>query len=292
MITLQQLRYFSELAKTQHLTQTAERLYITQTTLSNTIINLERQLGVKLFDRVGRSIQLNEVGALYLKHVDEALMVLDNAQIAIDNYKEVEEQAVSVAMSSSSVWSNLILGFRTCYQSYNIRQIDCDRALFRNMLTDHKIDFVITGVDDMSLSGLEHSVIREEQLYLCVPNNHALAGKEGVYLRQTKDEPYINLPESNSFRGFCDELFQKAGIACHAVVECDYTLRGKLVAAGFGITIATDGSRRQNILGSGVSYVPILDDFAQRRIAIIWNPRHNLSRAARDFREYVMNTDF
>ena len=69
MITLQQLRYFKELAKTQHLTQTAERLYITQTTLSNTIINLEKQLGVKLFDRVGRNLQLNAVGQLYLKYV-------------------------------------------------------------------------------------------------------------------------------------------------------------------------------------------------------------------------------
>jgi len=52
MVTLQQLYYFSELAKHGHLTRTAEKLYITQTTLSNTIINLEKQLGVKLFDRV------------------------------------------------------------------------------------------------------------------------------------------------------------------------------------------------------------------------------------------------
>ena len=65
MVTLQQLRYFRELAATGHLTQTAERLYITQTTLSNTIINLEKQLGVKLFDRVGRTLQLNEAGRLY-----------------------------------------------------------------------------------------------------------------------------------------------------------------------------------------------------------------------------------
>lgn len=291
MITLQQLKYFKELAKTEHLTQTAERLYITQTTLSNTIINLERQLGVKLFDRVGRTLQLNEVGALYLKYVDEALMVLENAHIAINDYKEREEQAVSFAMSSSSVWSNLILGFRTRYQSYNIRQIDCDKALFRNMLIDQRIDFVITGANDFSMSGLEHSIIRQEQLYLCVPTDHPLAEKSGIRLVEAKDEPFINLPESNSFRGFCDELFQKAGIEYHAVLECDYTLRGKLVAAGFGVTIATDGSKRENILGSGVTYVPITDDFAQRQIAIIWNPRHKLSRAALDFKDYVMETE-
>ena len=291
MVTLQQLRYFRELAITGHLTQTAERLYITQTTLSNTIINLEKQLGVKLFDRVGRTLQLNEAGKLYLKFVDEALSALDNGQNALGSYKDEYQQSVSVAMPISSVWSNLIHGFHKQYNTYSLRQITCEKNQFRPLLTDHQIDFVIAGVDDVSMSGLEHYIIRVEELFICVPLNHPLASRNGVYLQEVKDEPFINLPSNNSFRVFCDELFKKACIQYRAELECDYSLRGKLVAAGFGVAITTNSSRQQNTLGDDVAYIPLLDEFAKRPIAIIWNPRHYLSKAALDFRDYVMETE-
>ena len=291
MVTLQQLRYFRELAASGHLTQTAQRLYITQTTLSNTIINLEKQLGVRLFDRVGRTLQLNEAGRLYLMYVNEALIALDNGQNALGEYKDEYQQSVSVAMPISSVWSNLIHGFHKAYHHYSLRQITCEQSQFRSLLIDQKIDYLIAGVDDVPMSGLEHYIIRVEELFVCVPLNHRLAGKSGVYLQEVKDEPFINLPSNNSFRVFCDELFKKAGIQYRAELECDYSLRGKLVAAGFGIAITTNSSRQQNTLGEDVVYIPLLDDFAKRPIAIIWNPRHYLSKAALDFRDYVMETE-
>ena len=290
MVTLQQLRYFKELATTGHLTQTAERLYITQTTLSNTIINLEKQLGVKLFDRVGRTLQLNDAGKIYLQYVSEALIALNNGQTALDDYKESRQQAVSVAVPVSNVWSNLIQGFHAKYSDYSLRQITCDKDQFRQLLVDQEIDFVITGVDDLSLSGLEHYVIRVEELFLCVPDSHPLAKRASIYLADAKDEPFINLPASNSFRSYCDSLFKKAGIQCRAELECDYALRGKLVEAGFGVAITTNSSRQQST-GNNVVYVPIVDEFAKRPIAIIWNPRHYMGRAAIDFRDYVMETE-
>lgn len=291
MVTLQQLRYFRELANTQHLTQTAESLYITQTTLSNTIKNLEKQLGVKLFDRVGRNLQLNAAGQRYLTYVNEALTALDNGNRALGEYKLEYQQSVSVATPTSSVWSDLIHGFHTKYHSYSLRQIACDQSQFRQMLTDQQIDFVIAGTDDLSLSGLEYNIMRIEQLYLCVPQNHPFAKMESITLAQTKDETFINLPKGNSFRSFCDSMFKKAGIICHGELECDVTLRGRLVAAGFGLAITTNSSRRQNALGDGIVYIPITDSFAKRPLALIWNPRHYLSKAALDFKDYVMETE-
>lgn len=291
MITLQQLRYFRELARTGHLTQTADRLYITQTTLSNTIIHLEKQLGVKLFDRVGRSLQLSEAGRLYLTYVTDGLTALDNGLSALNDHKENAQRAVSVAMPVSNVWSNLIHGFHKKYHEYSLRQITCERNQFRQLLVDQEIDFVITGADDISLLGLEHRVIRVEELFLCVPKEHPMAGRASVHLWEAKDDPFINLPGNNSFQLFCNDLFAKAGIQCRSELECDNYLRGRLVAAGFGVAITTNSSRLHNTLGEDVVYIPLVDDFAKRPVAIIWNPRHYLGRAARDFRDYVMETE-
>ena len=290
MVTLQQLRYFRELAKSCHLTRTAEKLYITQTTLSNTIINLEKQLGIKLFDRVGRGIQLSEAGKQYFKYVNEALISLDNAQTVIDDFKKTDDQSVSVAMNSSNVWTEMIHGFRNRYRSYSLRQIDCDKALFHEMLINQEIDFVIAGSDDIPMAGLKQRFLREEKLYLCVSKDNPLAQRESIVLADAKDESFIILPQTTCFRGYCDRLFQKAGIEYKVAAECDYMLRGKLVEAGFGVAITTHISRIRNMLGENVVYIPIVDDFACRPISLIWNPQHYLSRAARDFMDYIAET--
>ncbi len=287
MVTMQQLKYFRELAKTGKQSKTAEKLYITQTTLSNTIKNMERQLGVNLFERSGRTLRLSRAGERYLVYVNDALTALENAQRMLDDFKEDSSQSVSVAMTSSGVWSNLVYGFRTRYPTYNLRQVNGDKAEFRSMLTEQYIDFVITGLTDFPLSGLEYEILSHERLYLCVSKDHPLADRKEIFLKEICNEPFINLPESSGFRGFCDDLFQKAGVDYRAVLECDYTLRGKLVEAGYGVAITTNTSRMQQILGGGIVYIPIEDSFAKRQVAIIWNPRHYLSRAAWDFRDFI-----
>jgi len=288
MVTLQQLIYFRELARSGHLTRTAESMHITQTTLSNTIINMEKQLGLKLFDRVGRRLQLSEAGQAYFRYVNEALISLENAQTVVENFRDGGNQSVSVAMSSSHVWTPLIQSFHKQYPSYNIRQVGCGYDQFRSMLLDQQIDFVIAGTSDISFSGLKYKVVREEALYLCVPPGHALAGRSSVSLAEAGEEAFIDMPTTSSFRLFCDELFRKAGLEHRTTLECDYTIRGKLVEAGFGVAITTASSMRQIKTQTNNVFIPLSDEFARRPVALVWNPRRYFSRAAEDFREWVI----
>ena len=229
MITLQQLLYFRALAANGHLTRTAESLYISQTTLSNTIINLEKQLGVKLFDRVGRTLQLSQAGARYLEYVTRALDELENGRAYIDDHREKGEQKVSLTTSNSLVWADLIRGFQNRFRSYALHQLNSTPDQFRRMLLNMEIDYVITGTDDLDLTGLEYEVFQEEQLYLCIPKGHPLEGRSRVQLQELRDERFINLPQTLPFRKYCDNLFEQAGIQYNAVLECDYMLRGQLI---------------------------------------------------------------
>ena len=290
MVTLQQLRYFRELAANGHLTHTAEKLHITQTSLSNTIIHLEKELGVRLFRRVGRSLELSEIGEAYLRYVEEGLSSLDNGLTVVDDYLNRGNNSVSIAMSSSHVWTTLIRNFRTEYRDYSIRQVNCTRLQYRDLLISQETDLVIAGIDDLPLGGLEYTIFRREQLYLCVYKDHPFASRDSIYLEEAKNESFINLSESESFRIFCDKLFEKAGISPNASIECDYIMRGKLIEAGFGVAVTTGRSIDMNMLGNNV-FIPLSDDFAERPIAIIWNPKHYLGKAARDFRDYTLKTE-
>ena len=77
-MTLHMLLYFRVLAKLQHYTKSAKELHISQPSLSYSIGELEKELGLPLFDRVGKKIRLNNNGEIYLTYVEEALKNLDD----------------------------------------------------------------------------------------------------------------------------------------------------------------------------------------------------------------------
>ena len=291
MITLQQLIYFRELALNGHLTSTAEKLYITQATLSNTVINLEKQLGVKLFDRVGRNLRLSDVGAKYLDYVIEALGALENGRTMINDHIKANEQEVSVSFNNSSVWVDMIRKFQQQNRSYTIKQIDCnDSVEARKMLINMEVDYVIAGTTDFSLISLEHRVFRSETICICLPSDHRLKDRKSVTFQDIKDEPFICQGSKRPFQKFCDDMFKKAGINCKKVLECDYVMSSQLVDAGFGVRLSTYNSfiAKSGLINHNNICIPIIDDYKPRDIALIWHPRRYFSKAALDFREHVL----
>lgn len=290
MITLQQLTYFRELAKNGHLTHTAESLYITQATLSNVISNLEKQLGVKLFDRVGRGLRLNEAGELYYECVVQALEVLEAGQTRIDNLRRADEGRVTFAANNSIVWAELIRDFQDRNRDCSVRQVSCiDPAQTRRMLLNMDVDYAIAGTTDFSLDGLEWQVFREERISVCLPADHPLAGREQVYLRDLEGEKVINLPQGHPFQNYCDELLKRAGVHCEVVMESDYRMSTPLIESGVGIALATNSSYRSSasFLSGRTVCVPVQDVVPPRAIALVWNPHRQMNRAALAFRDFV-----
>ena len=74
---LQQLKYFCEVAKREHVTRTAEKLFVSQSAISRAVTQLEGELGVPLFYRQGRAVVLSPYGRLFLEHVTQALSIYE-----------------------------------------------------------------------------------------------------------------------------------------------------------------------------------------------------------------------
>ena len=77
---LLQMRYFIKIAESGNMTKAAEELFISQSSLSRTIARLESDLGVKLFDRIGRQIYLNDFGRVFLARAKQVFLQLEEAQ--------------------------------------------------------------------------------------------------------------------------------------------------------------------------------------------------------------------
>jgi len=294
MITLQQLEYFRALARTGHLTRTAEQLYITQATLSNVIANLEKQLGVKLFDRVGRSLQLSQVGKTYLESVNTALDALETGGAQVEEYRQAQGQKVSVAVNNSLVWADLFRDFQDSHRDCSLRQRNCsDGEEMRKLLLDMDVDFVIAGITDFPMAGLECRTFREEPIYLWVSKDHPLAKRTQVCLADTRGEGFIIPSRTHPFQLYCEQLFRKAELECKVVMECDYMMVGQFIEAGLGVALTTGSAfaSKAPLLRDRSVCIPVSDAAEPRFIGLMWNPRRRLGPAAEKFRTFLLGKD-
>ena len=95
-----QLKYFLTVADNQHIARSAEQLNVSQPAVSLAISRLEQELGVKLFDRVGRNIVLNEYGMVFYNHVNKVLQEEENVRLELEEMKKNMDKHVSLAIVS------------------------------------------------------------------------------------------------------------------------------------------------------------------------------------------------
>ncbi|EDP7825802.1 TPA_asm: LysR family transcriptional regulator, partial [Listeria monocytogenes] len=115
---LRQLKYFMEVARVEHMTKASENLHVAQSAVSRQITKLEEELGVHLFDRVGRNMQLTSVGQDFLKQAAIALNELQKAEALVTEYTDPAKGTVRVGLPNSlstKVLPSVISTFREKY---------------------------------------------------------------------------------------------------------------------------------------------------------------------------------
>lgn len=291
MITLLQLQYFQSLAKEQHLTKTAEKLFISQTTLSATIIKLEKELGTQLFDRKGGSIRLNEQGEKYLQYVNGALLMLSDGENAMKAYQTGKHsESMSMAICNTNVWGSTIISFLKQYPNYSIRQkSEVLPGMHENLLSG-KLDMAIAAVEDLDDTRLDYCVLQTGRVCIALPHGHRLEGRQELFIKDLIGESIISLPRSFPFSVFCERIFRKAGYEPQIIAECDYPMRPRLLANGLGV-VPLQSTTLKSIIVSTLYHdftcLPLMDDFAIRRPALLWLKGRKLTPIMRDFIDFI-----
>ena len=287
VVDLLQLRYFQVVAHENHLTRASQKLNIAQPALSVSIARLEKELGVQLFDRVGRQILLNDNGVSLLGHVDAMLNEWDVAINSIEQLQRASNNQIKLAVTGLVFPQDLILDFKVKHPDISIKQTMIMTDQILPSLTKNKSDFVISSIA-IEDAGIASHVIKEETLFIAVSREHPFASKSQISIEETKGQAFVNLPEGFAFRTFTDTICRQAGFKQNVVIECYPSQFSDMVYHNIGIVFATEESMLNGSFHSSIVFLPITP-VCSRLISILWEENKPISSAAEMFFNFCLS---
>ncbi len=172
------LKYFIAVAQTQHMSKAAQKLNITQPSLSTSIRRLETDIGYQLFDRTGRGIQLNEYGKIFLEGVMAAENIMSSCLNEMQELKNSSVSFVRIACSNSPANSQLIDLLLSKGMSLKVDNIPNN---WEQDLLNQNCDLVIT-MGNLHHSSIAYAILRYQKLAIVASKYHPLANAEAVTL--------------------------------------------------------------------------------------------------------------
>lgn len=245
IMNLNQLNYFVTLAQIEHYTKAAKRLDITQPSLSHAISNLEEELQVPLFERHGRSVTLTKYGEIFLKYVKDSLHILDTGVKRTKEAARVFDGNISIGYihtQGRNFIPRLVKGFLDEQEDRKI-EFHFQNGVTANLISklkEEKFDVIFCSKAEGERE-ISFFPVAEEKLVAIVPQDHPLAEKESVSIREIGEYPQVAFPPSSGLYFVIREFFERENIFPEVAfeVEEDGALAG-MVAEGFGVGIVPD----------------------------------------------------
>ncbi|GGG57831.1 LysR family transcriptional regulator [Paenibacillus radicis (ex Gao et al. 2016)] len=287
---LTQLEYFLTVARYQHMTRAAKALSITQPALSQAISKLENELGVPLFERKGRNVQLSRYGSMFSENVERAMRELEHGKKTLEEWSNPETGLISIAFLNilgADLVPKLVRDYQNIYPKIKFELEQGNHELIDDALNHGKFDLIITSMKPKSE---EYSWITLEKapLYIIVSNNHRLANTSNLSIHELKNENYIGLKSSCGLKVLLDACIIRSEAELIQVYEAeDLTTVAGFVAAGLGVSLVP---RTAGLLLEGLTWIPIQEKHWNWEVGLQWRTDQNLSPAVKKFIDYVKRT--
>lgn len=283
------LKYFVELANTGHYTKTAEKLFITQPSLSHAISQLEAELGVPLFEKRGRNTELTCFGKQFLDCAEKTLETLNNGVEAI---KLGSRGSGTIRLGFLRFMGIEFIPSLAEKFIQNNRDMDINFT-FGTGTTTNLVDELLANHYDIIFSSkpwsdakLTSAIILQQKLVLIVPAGHPLSSYDVIDLKDTLDYEYVYFSKNSGLRYVIDNMFEKIGEYPKIAYEIDedQVIAG-LVSRKFGIAVIPQMNLLNNI---NVKQIEIISPDIKRNIYMTVNNNIFVPPVVENFYKYIL----
>src|SRR6266850_1101781 len=284
---LHQLRYFCAVAETASFSRAAEQSHVSQPSLSQQIMKLEDELGVRLFDRLGRSVRLTELGKTFLPRARAVLRELEAAKGDVVERKDFIGGPVTVGIIPTVgpyFLPPVLTSFSRKFPQVRFTVIEEITPVLLDRLRAGAIDVAILALPIRGHE-LETTPLLTERLFAALPKNHRLAKRTALSLKDLRSEPFLLLRDGHCFRDTAVAACDRARLHPQVIFESgQFSSLVSLVGAGMGVSIVPEMAVERN---SPCRYVHIADEQATRTIGTVVLRGRSLTRAHQAFLSYL-----
>lgn len=243
---LQQLRYVVAIAEEASFTRAAERCFVVQSSLSHQVKALERELGVDLFARTSRRVELTPAGAAFLAPARAALAAVDRAasDAAAAAGRVVGSLTIGVIPTVTAIDVPAVVhSFCAAYPEVRVSLRDGGSDTFMTAIRDGELDIAILGLGDASTpSGVASRVLSRRPLAAAIGPRHPLAHRTRLNLSDLAEHAFVDFPAGSPGRAQSDDAFEAAGAARQVMFEArSLSLILGLVREGVAVALLDPG---------------------------------------------------
>jgi len=287
-MTLNQLKYFQTVARLENVRAAAEKLYVSQPSLSRSVDSLEKELGVMLFERSGRGIVLTKAGRLFLEYADR---ILEECDIAIYKMKELSS-------SGGRIDIGYVFPLANYYIPHKVRMF-LDKPGNENVIfgfTQNRTSDILRGIKSGQIDvgfcaykdneeALEFFPIIRQEMVIIVPIGHPLAGSGSVSVRELVNYPVIGYDRFSGLGGATRRLYRDLGINPNIICECpDENAIQALVRENFGIALVADVDMLNE---EEISILHVNDAELTHNVNMVWLRHHYQMPAIKRFIDFM-----
>ncbi len=270
---LRQLRYFVAVAEEGHFGRAAERLHRSQPPVSLQIAQLERDLGVKLFERSTRQVALTEAGRVFLPKARAILQGLEEAKAAVGEAALGRRGRLAVGFVSSATLSLLppaLTRFRAQYPDVELELRELTSAEQVGALVHQTVRIGLVRLPLLAPE-LELGPVLAEALLVALPERHSLAAEASISPKMLAPFPLISFPPHLVPGAYAHlmALFERAGVTPQVAQEAVHLQTiVSLVASGLGVAVLPSSARASQ--HRGVVYRPLDAPDSTTYLGLAW----------------------
>ncbi|KOS61830.1 LysR family transcriptional regulator [Lysinibacillus sp. FJAT-14222] len=287
ILEIRHLHYFMAVCEELHFTKAAEKLGISQPTLSQQIRVLEDEVGMPLFDRIGKKIVLTEAGSVLLSYGTEILDTLQNVKDAIKDLQNMKSGHIRIGIMPSDLdyrITQLVIDFHQKFPKVKLK-IMSSIEIVRQVL-ENEVDIGI-GINVLPNDRLVTIPLCREEYVLTVSKEHPMANRVSINIADLKNLPVIMYPEGFLGCKIVEETVKKHGFQLNCVLETSsITSIINLVKANIGATVQPYPLIKE-MNDPTLHIIHIQDDAPSRSLSIIYRVDRYVSQATKALIEQI-----
>ena len=282
-------------AKHSNFSKAAKDLFVTQSSISQSIKKLENEMNIKLFYRTGKNISLSKEGEILFMHIEKAYNIIKSGEKNIENIKSMDTGEIHIGASDTLTKYYLMPTIKKFYKRYpNIKIRLSNNSSPENvrMVKDKKVDFGIININPYNkYQNVTVNTLWTSKNIFVYSNNHYYFKDTPISLLKLKEYTLLTLEKDSSSRKVFDKFIQNEDINFDFDLEFGTTsLIIEMTIAGIGIAYVSKDAVEELIEKKILSQVKIRESIPNIDIGLVVNNEFPLSLASEKFIEFIKNS--